>query len=122
MIILIMKAKIFLTAAVLTISLGSYGQIHGDILDTNDKGIPNALIIATDSITHVADTVKPDKRGFYEFKNLKPGKYRMEVKATGFKSAIVEDIKVKDGDTGIMELDIYRGQRIDVTLSPAKLP
>lgn len=106
----------------MTISIGSYGQIHGDITDQNDKGILNAVIIATDSVTLMADTVKTDRRGFYEFKRLKPGKYRMEVKATGFKTAVVEDIKVKEGDTGIMELDVYRGQRIDVTLSPAKLP
>ena len=117
-----MKTHKFLLGVMMTISLGSYGQIHGSITDQDDKGITNVLIIATDSVTHKADTVKPDNRGFYEFKTLKPGKYMMEVKATGFKTAVIEDIKVKDGDTGIMELDFYRGQRIDVTLSPAKLP
>jgi len=117
-----MKIFIIFLGLMWLVTLNSYAQIQGDVVDTREKGIPNAMIIATDSLTRSADTVKSDHRGFYEFKNLKPGKYKIEVKAAGFKTALFENIIVKEGDIGAYEIDLYRGQRLDITLSPAKLP
>ena len=117
-----MKTIIILGSLLLGSTTGVFGQIQGDIADINEKGISNAIIIATDSLTKVADTVRSDNRGFYDFKKLKPGKYKIEVKAQGYKPAIIENVIVKEGDVGYFERDLYRGQRIDITLSPAKLP
>lgn len=117
-----MKAIIIFLVAILSISLNSFAQIQGDIVDPNEKGVPNAIIIAIDSVRNTADTVKSDHRGFYEFKNLKPGKYKIEVKASGFKLTINENIVVKEGDVGVFEIDLYRGQRLDIILTPAKVP
>jgi hypothetical protein len=117
-----MKIFILFLGLMWLVTLNSYAQIQGDVVDTREKGIHNAMIIAIDSLTRTADTVKSDNRGFYEFKGLKPGKYKIEVKAAGFKPAFVENIVVKEGDIGAYEIDLYRGQRLDITLSPAKLP
>jgi hypothetical protein len=117
-----MKTIIIFLGFMWLVTLNSYAQIQGDVVDTREKGIPNAMIIATDSLTRKADTVKSDHRGFYEFKSLKLGKYKIEIKATGFKTTVIENIIVKEGDIGAYEIDLYRGQRLDITLSPAKLP
>ena len=117
-----MKRIIFLLGAILGFTVRSLSQIQGDITDPNDKGIPNATIIAIDSSKKTADTVKSDNRGFYEFSKLKPGKYRIEIKAVGFKTVALENILVKEEDIGLHDDDMYAGQRLDVTLSPAKLP
>ena len=114
---------IFLTVATLVgLTMKVFAQIQGDVIDINEKGITNAMIIATDSLTKVADTVKSDNRGFYDFHNLKPGRYKIEVRAKGFKPVVIENIIVKEGDVGYFERDLYRGQRLDITLSPSKLP
>jgi hypothetical protein len=97
-------------------------QIQGDITDSSSgKAVPQALIIATNR-GKTADTVKSGALGFYEFKKLRPGLYRIEVKATGFRPIIQENIEVKETDTGYREGydDIYSGQRLDFRLTSVK--
>ena len=117
-----MRRIFFLFGVVLGFTVRSFSQVQGDITDPKDKGIPNAMIIATDSVTKSVDTVKSDSRGFYSFDKLKPGKYKIEVKAVGFQTAVIENIVVKEGDIGLVEDDLYNGQRLDITLNPAKVP
>jgi hypothetical protein len=117
-----MKKRLFLFGVILGFTARSFSQIQGDINDPKEKGIPNAMIIATDSVRRSVDTVKSDSRGFYSFDKLKPGNYKIEVKAVGFQMAIIKDIVVKEGDIGMVEDDLYHGQRLDITLNPAKVP
>ena len=119
-----MRTIIIFLGAILGISFNSFAQIQGDIIDPKEKGVPNAIIIAIDSVKNTADTVKADHRGFYDFKNLKPGKYKIQIKASGFKLTVIENIVVKEGDVGaiIGEPDLYSGQRLDITLTPLKKP
>ena len=119
-----MKTIIIFLGAILSLSFNSFAQIQGDIVDPKEKGIPNAVIVAIDSIRNTADTVKSDHRGFYDFKNLKPGKYKIQVKANGFKLITIENIVVREGDVGTVsgEPDLYSGQRLDITLTPLKKP
>ncbi len=119
-----MKTIIIFLVASLSISFKSFAQIQGDIVDPKEKGISNAIIIAIDSVRNTADTVKTDHRGFYEFKNLRPGKYKIQVKANGFKLTTIENIIVREGDVGAVsgEPDLYSGQRLDITLTPLKKP
>ena len=117
-----MKVILFVTMMLLTAS-GVFAQIQGDVTDQNVKGIQKAMILATHLNTKLSDTVTTDTRGFYSFKNLKPGKYRIEVKATRFVTAIFETIEVKEGETGDAEDDdLYKGQRLDVMMKPSKNP
>jgi hypothetical protein len=118
-----MKAIIIFWGIVSMLSIKACAQIQGDVTDTNEKGISNAMIIAIDSVRKTADTVKTDARGFYEFKKLNPGKYKIETKAKDFKTVFFENIVVREGDIGTVkgEEDLYRGQRLDIILSPAKL-
>ena len=117
-----MKKMLFLFGAILGFTVRSFSQVQGDITDPKDKGIPNAMIIATDSVSKVADTVKSDSRGFYSFDKLKPGKYKIEVKATGFRLVVLENIIVKPEDIGLHDEDMYAGQRLDIMLSLSKSP
>ncbi len=115
-----MKKMILLPGAVLGFTLRSLSQIQGDVLDGKEKGIPNAMIIAMDSAGKSADTVRSDTRGFYSFNNLKPGSYRIEVRAAGYQTAVIKDILVKKEDIGLVDDDLYAGQRIDVSLTAAR--
>ncbi|SRR5258705_13222397 len=117
-----MKRIIFLLGTILGFTVRSFSQIEGDVNDPKDKGIPNAMIIAMDSARKTADTVKSDTRGFYSFNKLKPGKYKIEIKAAGFQTAVMENIVVQEGDIGLVEDDLYAGQRLNITLTPAKVP
>ena len=117
-----MKRIIFLLGAILGFTIRSFSQIQGDITDLKEKGIPNAMIIATDPVSKVADTVKSDSRGFYSFDKLKPGNYKIEIKAAGFQTAVIESIVVKEEHVGLVDDDLYNGHRLDITLTPPKVP
>ena len=107
---------------ILGFAVRSFSQIQGDVTDPKDKGIPNALIIAMDSVRKTADTVKSDSRGFYSFSDLKPAEYKIEIKAVGFQTAVIKNILVKEEHVGLVEDDLYNGQRLNITLTPAKVP
>lgn len=115
--------RIFLLVWLQLLSAFAFTQIQGDVVDQNNKGIAGVIIIATDSLRNVIDTVKSDNRGFYSFNNLTPGNYKIQMKATGFKLVVIENILVKKDQTGVITGgDLYNGQRLDIILSPAKLP
>jgi hypothetical protein len=118
-----MKTFLLFFAITCCIHLNGFTQIQGDVIDSKDKGIPNAFVVAIDSVRNTSDTVNTDQRGFYEFKNLKPGKYKIEVKASGFIVSTVENIIVNEGDIGAVKgaEDLYRGQRLDIVLTPRKV-
>jgi Carboxypeptidase regulatory-like domain len=81
-----MKRYILFFAGLFLVSQIAFAQVEGDVVDEKEKAITTAVITATDSTGKVVDTVKTDERGFYNFRKLKPGKYKIEVKATGFQT------------------------------------
>ena len=113
---------LFVTMIVFVITASA--QIEGDVFDQKDKGIPNAIVIAIDTARKSTDTVKTDNRGFYIFKTLKKGNYKIEVNASGFLTAIFQNVKViKDISLPIDKRnDVTNATRFDITLKPDKVP
>lgn len=100
----------------------AFCQLEGDVLDQTGKVITNAIVIATDSTDKVVDTVKTDERGFYFFKKLKPGKYKIVGKAPGFQPVIhtvlIEQAPKDANDTD----DTYYAETLDIILKRATAP
>ena len=113
---------LFVTMIVFVVT--ATAQIEGDVWDQKDKGIPNALVIAIDTARNSADTVHTDSRGFYIFKTLKKGNYKIEVKAAGFLTAIFENVKVIKDILILTDQrkDITNATRLDINLKPDKVP
>lgn len=109
---------------ILLFAVSSFAQIQGGVFDQKGQGIPNVIIIATDSVRNVIDTVRSDKRGFYAFKGLKPGKYKIEAKAAGFLPRVYENVQAneEDPDEGIERDDVSSATRLEVVLKPAMVP
>lgn len=94
-------------------------QVEGDVVDPNDIGIGKAILTATDSTGKLIDTATTDKRGFYFFKSLKPGRYNIEAKADGYTAYIFENIVVKKEYNRANEWDdTYYAIRLDFILKP----
>jgi hypothetical protein len=120
-----MKRLILIFELQLVFTVSASSQIEGDIVDSiTDKGITNARIIATNISTKATDTVITDYRGFYIFKTLKKGNYKIEVKAAGFLTALLENVKViKDiSEPSDEEKDVTNATRLDISLKPEKVP
>ncbi|HEY8188864.1 MAG TPA: carboxypeptidase-like regulatory domain-containing protein, partial [Pyrinomonadaceae bacterium] len=66
------------------------GVIRGTVTDPNGARIPNATVQVTDLETGISRDLTTDSDGNYEVAALKPGNYRVNVTAAGFKTTVKE--------------------------------
>lgn len=120
----IVKRFACLSAIICLFAFSGFAQIQGGVFDQKKQGISNALITASDTNRVVIDSVRSDNRGFYIFKGLKPGKYRIEAKATGFRPSVYENIKAnaEDPDEETGRDDISNATRLEIFLKPDTVP
>src|SRR6266542_2300748 len=73
------------------------GVIEGVVKDMNGSAITNAEIRATQTSTGAEITATTDANGRYRLRGLPPGTYRVRVDVSGFKSAVMERLKLASG-------------------------
>ena len=88
-----------LFCSALAISQTNRGGISGTVVDQNGAAIPNATVTLTNVGTNKAVTTTTSSSGTYSFSPLEAVTYQIVVEASGFKKAILENLK---GDTAII--------------------
>jgi hypothetical protein len=79
-------------------SIAVFGQsdksaIRGTVTDPSGAVVPKVAIVATEIATNtLARTVLSDENGNYEIADLKPGTYRLQADAPGFKAFAAENL------------------------------
>ena len=105
----------------LLISISALSQIEGDVRSKDNSRIPNAVVIAMDTMKNIIDSVITDEYGFYSFANLKAGKYLIEAKAIGFENKLYKNVLAQerwvDPTAG---KDKSNATRLQIVLLPAK--
>jgi hypothetical protein len=64
------------------------GTVLGTVTDATGSVVPNARVTIIEEATGIVNNVETDGAGNYLRPLLKPGNYRVEVQATGFKKAV----------------------------------
>lgn len=89
------KTKIMLTLVAMLVGLtavasaqSTTANISGQVMDEQQKVIPNATVKAREIATNTARTVTSDAEGRYRFPNLSIGSYELSVEAPGFAKLI----------------------------------
>ena len=72
----------------------SYGSIVGTITDASAAAIANASITLLNNRTGDRRVTQSSSDGAYEFPNLPPGSYRVDVEAPGFKHLTRDNIEI----------------------------
>ena len=95
-----------------------YGSIVGTVTDASGSSVPGATVTLTSPATSQRRVAQSSQDGNYEFVNLIPGRYNVEVEKTGFKRITRNDIEVQVQaavrvDTALQVGDV--GQTIEVT-------
>jgi len=72
-----------------------YGSMVGTVTDATGAAIADASVALTNMGTSERRTVATDTSGAYQFVNLVPGRYRIEVTKTGFRRLIRDEIVVE---------------------------
>src|SRR5262245_16684295 len=71
----------------------------GTVVDEKGGVLPGVTVRITNTGTNVTQQGITDDRGDYRIANLPPGPYRLEAELTGFKTAVVTDIKLEVAQT-----------------------
>jgi hypothetical protein len=107
-----MHCKTLLSVAFALLTLGvtplaaqsSYGRMTGRITDPQGAVTAGAQISLTQLETNISVQGVSNNEGLYDFPNLLPGTYRMEVKLEGFKTHTRSGVSLRVGD--ILAIDV----------------
>ena len=72
------------------------GTLRGQVTDPSGASVAGATVLLTTPSGAAMDTTT-NKDGFYEFKNLAPGKYQVKAVAQGFSLFTQPDVVVSAG-------------------------
>src|SRR6266852_6005047 len=97
---------VWLALAAMSFGQTFYGSIVGTVSDVSGGGVPQANVTLTNLGTAERRAVQTDTSGNYQFVNLVPGNYKVEVEKTGFRRFAREPITV----------EVQSAVRIDVTM------
>src|SRR5262245_616006 len=87
------------------------GTILGGVNDSSGAAVPGATVTATNLDTQFSRSTTTDEAGQYALRLLPLGRYRVDVKLSGFKNF---------SQTGIV-LDVGRNARIDAVIEPGSV-
>ena len=80
------------------------GALAGQVTDPAGEAVSGATIEITSRTTGLRRTVRTDASGRFSFPELKPGPYRVEVKAEGFEDQSIGPVTVPLGQTPTVSL------------------
>ena len=90
---------------------GAVSKISGYVTDPNGAVIPFAVVSITNISTYEYTAANASAEGFYEFKDLAPGNYKLKFEAGGFEMKEVENIQIgeandvrRDAQLGIQQI------------------
>src|SRR5438094_181160 len=72
-----------------------YGSLIGTVTDASGGAMPQAAVTMTNLGTAERRTMQTDASGSYQFVNLVPGQYKVEIEKTGFRRYVREPIVVE---------------------------
>src|SRR5208282_5359138 len=97
------------------------GQILGEVTDPKGSAIGGAKVALTSDAGAERDTVS-SSAGRYGFSLLPPGRYRLEVSASGFALAKVGDVVVKITETTSVDVSLHVASQQEVITVEAAPP
>ncbi len=106
----------------MTFGQAVYGSIFGTVTDSSGAALPNATVTITNLGTNTAETTKTNTSGNFNQTRLIPGKYRIKVEASGFKSGIVDSVVVNVDTASQVDLSLQTGAVTEEVTITAEAP
>lgn len=86
-----------------------FGTIVGNVNDASAAAMPQANVALVNNATGERRTAQTDNAGAYQFLNLIPGQYRLEVEKTGFRRFVRDPITVEVQTTVRIDVSMQVG-------------
>ncbi|MGH9753032.1 MAG: carboxypeptidase-like regulatory domain-containing protein, partial [Blastocatellia bacterium] len=90
------------------------GTVRGTVTDANGAAVVGAKVQLTDLETNLSRDVTTNTNGDYEAAGLKYGVYKVAVSAQGFKTASVNQVALRGGDTVRADVELQVGGTAEV--------
>ena len=120
--------KRFLTALaalpVLIFAQSERGNITGIVTDPSGAAVPGSELLAIHVATNATAKTVASTSGEYNFPNLLPGGYRIEITASGFKRYVQQNLTVSAGGTIRIDVVLQLGQvseQVEVSAAAATI-
>src|SRR2546421_457790 len=100
------------------------GDLQGTVRDPNGAAVPNASITARNTGTNIAREATSNDDGYYKIVNLPPGQYKVTVKATNYKTALIPALTLTVGQTAVQDVPLEVGDvtaTVTVTTAPVNV-
>jgi outer membrane receptor protein involved in Fe transport len=85
---------------------GATGQLTGTVSDAQGGRVTGAAVKITNRDTALERDVVTDEDGNFAVQLLPPGKYRAEISAQGFKTAVAEEVNVNVAQTATVDITL----------------
>ncbi len=87
----------------------SLGTIRGTVTDSSGAVVPGAKVQLTDLTTDLKREAVSDQSGTYEIAALNSGAYKVTVSSQGFKTATLNQVILRGGDTARADVEMQIG-------------
>lgn len=95
------------------------GDLVVRVVDPSDLIVPAATLVLTEVETGITHSGATDAQGTYLFGQLKPGLYRLEATAPGFRPTHVKDIRIQVGQRARVDVNLVVSVSEEVNVSAA---
>jgi hypothetical protein len=118
----------FVFAVILCLAAGTAtaqfnAGLSGTVFDSTKAAIPGATVTLTNTQTQQSQTVKSGGTGSYQFNELTPGTYNLQVTANGFEQDMVSNISIVAESPRSVDVTLATGQESQtVTVNGDSLP
>src|SRR5437879_10405735 len=99
-----------------------YGSIVGSVTDASASVMPGANVTLSNIATSERRTMETDSSGNYQFVNLVPGQYRVEIEKQGFRRFVRDPIPVEVQSTVRIDIAMQVGDVSQVVEVTAQTP
>jgi hypothetical protein len=100
----------------------STARLRGTITDEQGAVVPGAGILLRNQATGEERSVTSDRVGEYQIPSILPGIYQLEVKASGFQTRVVKDLRMEVAQTVVQNVKLAVGslsEEVSITAEAA---
>src|SRR5471030_2487830 len=105
----LLRVSAALTVLVCGAQAQSFTSLNGTVTDASGGVVPSVAIEIKNKETQAGRSVLSDSQGRYTFAEVAPGNYRLEAKAAGFKTEIVEELRLQVNSPATVNLSLQVG-------------
>jgi hypothetical protein len=117
-------AIISCVSAAMSQAQSNAADLQGVVRDQNSAVVANASVTARNVGTNLSREATTNDDGFYKIVNLPPGDYEVTVKASNYKTAVIQKVTLTVGQTAVQDVPLEVGDvtaTVTVTTAPSNV-